>query len=108
LNNILEKYGCASEHAENGLMALEMLNKNSYDAVMMDCQLPEMDGYDATERIRRGETPDSGIKIIAITADVTEERKNRCLEAGMDCCIGKPFNKNEIYELLVKIKNSRK
>jgi CheY-like chemotaxis protein len=87
---MLEKLGCLVHVAINGKQAVEMVAALPYDLVFMDCQMPEMDGYEATAQIRQREqgrhTP-----IVALTANVMQGDRDRCLDAGMDDYIGKPM-----------------
>lgn len=90
----LKKFGYEIDVAENGRIALEKYMANPYDLVLMDIQMPLMDGIEATEKIREFEK-NSGLKrsrIIAITANSMKEDKERCFESGMDDYISKPFN----------------
>jgi signal transduction histidine kinase len=88
------------EVAENGEIAIEKIKNEDFDIVLMDVQMPVMNGYDSTQAIRDLENGKPGIPIIAMTANVMKEEVNRCYEAGMDDFIGKPF---ELEELLNKI-----
>ncbi len=89
----LEKLGHQSEVAENGAQALDMLALQRYDVIFMDCQMPVLDGYETTRRIRTGRVPnlDPGLPIIALTAFETEADRQRCLAAGMDDFVIKPI-----------------
>lgn len=95
--------------AENGREVLDAVFRLSADAVLMDCQMPEMDGYAATREIRRLEGPRSGgaagrrCWIIAMTANTMEGDRDRCLEAGMDDYVGKPFKENELRQVLGRV-----
>ncbi len=93
------------EVADNGLIALEKMKSNTYDVVLMDVQMPVMNGYEATKAIRKLENEKCQIPIIAMTANVLKEEVERCYEAGMDDFIGKPFDTQEllqkIHQLLV-------
>jgi len=100
---LLEPTGMIIECAENGKEAVRMFSEapDRYDMIFMDVQMPEMDGYEATRRIRAMKQPQAQtIRIIAMTANVFREDIERCLEAGMDNHIGKPINFEEILEKL--------
>jgi len=86
---LLKKLSCEVDIAIDGRDALRKAMANDYNIVFMDCYMPLMDGFQATQRIRRS-TLNQGLPIIALTASVTEEDRARCLEAGMDDTIGKP------------------
>jgi len=101
---ILELYGCSITPAGNGVEVLEMINKHEFDLVLMDCQMPEMDGFEATKHIRLLESKSDAKKtpIIAFTANAMQGDRDKCLNAGMDDYISKPVNQNELAALLVK------
>ncbi len=82
--------------AENGKIALEMVCKNDYDVVLMDIQMPEMDGFEATGEIRKMPPPKNKLKIMAMTANVTSEEITKCFESGMDSYISKPFDAQDL------------
>jgi two-component system sensor histidine kinase/response regulator len=89
--------------ANNGAEALERLAESSYDAVLMDCQMPVMDGFTATRRIRESERQNSRAKrlpIIALTANVMIEDRDSCLAAGMDAHLGKPIEPAQLIDCL--------
>lgn len=91
----LQNLGYEVEVAENGRIAVEKFKQNSYDLILMDIQMPEMDGIEATKIIRRIEQERGNakpIKIIAITANAIKEDRDRCKEAGIDGYLSKPFN----------------
>jgi CheY-like chemotaxis protein len=92
---LLEKFGCQADVACDGKQAVEMWSGNYYDVILMDCQMPEMDGYEAATEIRRLEeaAPDRAGRrtpILALTASAMESDMNRCLKAGMDDFLSKP------------------
>nr|MDJ0806210.1 response regulator [Gammaproteobacteria bacterium] len=98
---ILTRLGLQVDIAENGHMALEKQHAEQYDLIFMDCLMPEMNGYEATQAIREREQ-DSGrhIPIIALTANNSTADRNRCLSCGMDAFLSKPLNRNEIISVL--------
>ncbi len=102
---ILEKQGHFVEIANNGEEALEALKKQHFDLVLMDVQMPKIDGIEATRIIRNSKDNgiDPEIPIIALTAHAFEEYRERCLEAGMNICITKPFKKQELFEEIAKL-----
>ena len=99
---MLESLGCAAHSAENGRLAIEAMNAAAYDAVLMDCQMPVMDGLTATGEIRRREQQLGGarVPIIALTANAMEGDRERCLAAGMDDFLSKPFTQQQLATLL--------
>jgi two-component system, sensor histidine kinase and response regulator len=100
---ILERLGCRVDVVSNGLQALEALEHTGYDCILMDCQMPEMDGYEATAAIRLRETrTDHHVPIIAMTANAMQGDRERCLAAGMDDYISKPMQPNALAVLLQK------
>lgn len=97
---ILEKLGCKPHCVGNGLEALSALSDLPFDLVLMDCQMPELDGFEATARIRSSKTAWSKIPIIAMTANVVKGDRERCLEAGMNDYISKPVKITELAKLI--------
>ncbi len=104
LKNMLRKLGFEqADTAENGRKALEFLNNHEYDMVLMDIQMPEMDGYEITREIRsRVRIENRTIPVIAITADASEKEKIKAKEAGMNDYVIKPYTPEELYFTLVK------
>jgi len=98
---MLESMGCTVETATDGLRALDRHAGCEFGLIFMDCMMPKMDGYEATVEIRRREAC-SGCRtpIIALTADTTEGARERCLAAGMDDYLAKPFNREQINAML--------
>ncbi len=96
----LERQGYTVEIANNGEEVLEGLKKQHFDIVLMDVQMPKMDGIEAARAIRSStdNTFNPEIPIIAVTAHALEEEKERCLKAGMNSCVTKPFNSEELFK----------
>jgi len=99
----LEKMGCEVDSAEHGLAALEILKKQeSYDLILMDCQMPEMDGFEATAAIRELDSPCAETPIIALTANALRGDRDRCLEAGMNDYLSKPLDRTALRNVLLR------
>jgi CheY-like chemotaxis protein len=88
----LEKLGCEVDVASSGVEALQKWSRSLYNLVFMDCQMPEMDGYEATAQIRSQEKGESHTPIVAITAHAMSGDRERCLQAGMDDYLSKPID----------------
>ena len=101
---MLSQLGCTVDVAGNGREAIEALKAARYDAVLMDCQMPEMDGFEATARIRAGEAgrDRSRTPIIAVTANAMQGDRERCMAAGMDDYVPKPLSKRDLGTVLVR------
>lgn len=98
---MLKRAGFKPEVANHGEEALEMLSKMPFDAVLMDCQMPVMDGFTATRAIRKREQRTGNhIPVIAMTANAMEGDEERCLESGMDAYLSKPINADLLYRTL--------
>ncbi len=98
----LAKLGYRADVAANGLEVLEALSQIAYDLVLMDCQMPEMDGYQATAEIRRREGTGRRLPIVALTAGVMQEERARCFAVGMDDYISKPVRQEQLAEVLAR------
>ena len=98
---LLEKHGRTVEVAANGQKALAALEKRSFDVVLMDVQMPEVDGFQATAAIReREKTTGKHLRIIAMTAHAMEGDRDKCLAAGMDGYISKPIHVKEMLDAI--------
>ena len=98
---LLESLGCSVESAGNGREAIERMAADRFDLVLMDCQMPEMDGFEATRvwRTREANGPER-LPIVALTASALEGDRERCLDAGMDDYLAKPFVREQLASLL--------
>jgi signal transduction histidine kinase/CheY-like chemotaxis protein len=93
---MLERLGCRVDTAANGIEAVETFTRLPYDLVVMDCQMPEMDGYEATRMIRTMESSGGRTPIIALTPNAMKGDRDRCLAAGMDDYLSKPVDRNSL------------
>jgi diguanylate cyclase (GGDEF)-like protein len=99
---MLERMGCQADVVNNGKECLAQIARASYDLVLMDCHMPELDGYKATAIIREYEAEDNHVPIIAMTANVTEGESERCLSVGMDDYLAKPLSRDTLKEKLLR------
>jgi len=99
---LLRRLGYTADVAGDGAQALAMAADTAYAAVLMDCQMPVMDGYAAAEEIRRREGTGARRPIIALTASALAEDRQRCLAAGMDDYISKPIKAAVLAEVLTR------
>ncbi len=97
---MLEQLGCKVEAVSDGKLAVEALEDKKYDIVFMDCQMPVMDGYEATLKIREKEGKDKHTNIIALTANVLEKDRQKCFDAGMDDFITKPIDPKALKDII--------
>lgn len=106
VTELMKQLGCMCDTATNGLEAVEAIQQHQYNLILMDCQMPEMDGFEATARIRqleaegklKGHTP-----IVALTANAIKGDRERCLKIGMDEYLSKPVQKKQIIDVLERI-----
>jgi len=101
MKTLLDDFGFERDIAENGLIAIEKLKTHTYDVILMDLQMPEMNGFEATEYIRH--TMNSTIPIIALTADVTTVDLEKCRFVGMNDYISKPIDEKVLYSKIVSM-----
>jgi len=99
---MLEKHGCTCALAENGKQAVEMLAASCFDLVLMDCEMPELDGLQATMRIRESEAPGRRTPIVALTAATGPDEQEQCIAAGMDDFLSKPIRAQTLHDLLTR------
>lgn len=98
----LHKLGLQCDLAANGEEAVRAVMVRAYDLILMDCQMPVMDGYEATKRIRQLEGDVAQVPIIALSANTASEDQERCEAVGMDGFIGKPFTRDQLVKELIK------
>jgi CheY-like chemotaxis protein len=103
---MLNSIGYRVDVAVNGFDALEALDRNHYLAVLMDCQMPQMDGFQTTEMLRQREGTDRHTPVIAVTASAMAGDQARCLNAGMDDYLSKPIKPKALAETLSRAQNS--
>ena len=99
MKTLLDEFGFGCDIASNGKIAIEKLRNNSFDIILMDLQMPEMNGFEATEYIRN--TMHSTIPIIALTADVTTADLAKCRSVGMNDYIAKPVDEKVLYNKII-------
>jgi CheY-like chemotaxis protein len=99
---MLQKLGLRADVAGNGLEAVQMFAMAPYDLILMDCQMPDMDGYAAAREIRLGEGANRRVTIIAMTADAMAGVRDQCLASGMDDYVPKPIRLQDLFEVLQK------
>jgi CheY-like chemotaxis protein len=102
IKKVLQRTGCTPDIASNGVDALECIKAKRYDIILMDIQMPEMDGYETTEYIRNKLHSQSDIPIIAMTAHAYSSDVTRCIAAGMNDYISKPFDPDDLYSKIIK------
>ena len=107
---ILKKNSYSVDAAPNGLAAIAALRKLSYDLVLMDCQMPKMDGFDATLNIRNKDSGvlDNAIPIIAVTAHAAKEDQAKCFLVGMNAFIAKPIKAAELLAEIERLLNVKR
>ncbi|EPE2650881.1 response regulator [Vibrio fluvialis] len=99
INQMLKKVNLTPDNCENGAQAIEAVENKPYDLIFMDCRMPEMDGFDATERLRKS---GFNMPIIALTAATTLEERERCLQCGMNDILTKPYTALDLDAILNK------
>ncbi len=99
---MLSKLGYSAVVVSNGREAVQEFERTPYDIILMDCQMPELDGFEATKRIRSIEANSRHIPIIAMTANAFQSDKDKCRRAGMDDHLSKPFNQSDLGDIIKK------
>lgn len=97
---MLENNGYQADSVSNGQEFLDRIAERDYDIVLMDCQMPVLDGYEATQRLREREGESKHTIIIGLTAHATPEDRQKCLDAGMDDYLSKPIVEEDLIALL--------
>ena len=105
MRSLLEHFGFECDIAGNGKVAIEKLRTRAFDIILMDIQMPEMNGFEATQYIRNNLNSD--IPIIALTSDLTLVNLAKCKSAGMNDCITKPVDENFLYRKIARLLNLR-
>jgi PAS domain S-box-containing protein len=100
--SILKMWGCPFDTAENGEVALEKLKNTHFDLVLMDIQMPVMDGFEATKVIRQWTNEKGKVPIVALTANATQRDIDKCITLGMNDCLTKPFTQEDLLKILNK------
>ncbi|MDQ6759888.1 MAG: response regulator [Acidobacteriota bacterium] len=102
IERMVQKLGYRADLVANGREALEALTRMPYGLVFMDCQMPEMDGFEACREIRNRDLGGTRIPVIAITANAMKGDRERCLAAGMDDYVSKPFKQDDLKNVIEK------
>ncbi|HEX3045022.1 MAG TPA: response regulator [Bacillota bacterium] len=108
IEQILASHECHFEMAANGIKAMEVLEKNYYDLILMDLEMPEMNGFETTTRIRAQELiTGKHVPILAMTGYHMENGRQKCINAGMDDYLEKPFNITELIETIERLTHKK-
>ena len=103
---MLSALGCNVDVVENGVEAAAAAQKGNYDIVFMDCQMPDLDGYGATRQIRSHEAGRKRVPVVAMTANVMQGDREKCIAAGMDDYVSKPVVRKELAAIVSKWRSS--
>lgn len=106
--SLLKKWNCKVEMAENGKVAVEKHGQQAFDLILMDVQMPVMDGYEATRLIRSSSPPANQVPILALTANASVKDVDTCLQMGMNDCISKPFTPEQLFRRIQKYRPMKK
>jgi len=102
VRKLLEEVGCVVDVATNGRSAITQWEDGRYDLILMDCQMPELDGFEATREIRKRESKGERVPIIAITANVLDKDRTHCFAAGMDDFLSKPLRLGQLQDAVTR------
>lgn len=102
IERMVQKLGYRADLVTNGREALEALSQRAYGLVFMDCQMPEMDGFEACREIRNRDLGGTRIPIVAITANAMKGDRERCIASGMDDYVSKPFKQDDLRAAIEK------
>lgn len=105
--SILKMWGCPFDTAENGEVAIEKYKNSHFDLILMDIQMPVMDGFETTKVIRQWSNEKSKIPIVALTANATQRDIDKCISLGMNDCLTKPFTQEDLLKVLDKYLGSK-
>jgi len=105
-SRMLQRLGCEFATASGGLEAIELYQREPFDAVLMDCQMPDLDGYETTGRIRALEEGGAHVPILALTASTLSQDRQKCLDAGMDGFLTKPISLEKLADALLEVAGS--
>jgi signal transduction histidine kinase/CheY-like chemotaxis protein len=108
VRKLLQDAGCHVDLAANGHQAITQWEDGRYDLILMDCQMPELDGFEATREIRKRENGGERVPIIAITANVLDKDRTQCFAAGMDDFLSKPLRLRQLQEAVTKWTSKRR
>ena len=103
---MLSALGCNVDVVENGVEAAAAAQKGNYDIVFMDCQMPDLDGNGATRQIRNHEAGRKRVPVVAMTANVMQGDREKCIAAGMDDYVSKPVMRKELAAIVSKWRSS--
>ncbi|MFN8636490.1 MAG: response regulator [Chloroflexota bacterium] len=99
---LVARLGYQWDHAANGREAVQAVARREYTLILMDCEMPEMDGWEATRQIRRAEARGPHVPIVAVTASTRRDNRERCLRAGMDDYLVKPLRESILRAVLAR------
>ncbi|NJN63996.1 MAG: response regulator, partial [Acidobacteria bacterium] len=100
---MLERAGYTVDVVTSGLAAVRAVRGGGYDLVLMDCQMPEMDGFAATAAIRASDGPVAAVPIVALTAHAMKGDREACLAAGMNAYVAKPIDRDELLRVIAGV-----